>query len=108
MPVQLHGGDAFLGLGDQINTPKPRGKWQFRGFKDRPRRQRGLMPAAVALAQLPEGQLAVLVMTAAGAAEPLWPTPLGQRLAALRFGARPTFTVRGARCSCARPSQPWG
>ena len=66
------------------------------------------MPAAVALAQLPEGQLAVLVMTAAGAAEPLWPTPLGQRLAALRFGARPTFTVRGARCSCARPSQPWG
>jgi hypothetical protein len=84
--VKLHGRNALLVLGYQVDGLKPHSERQFRGIEDGAGGDRSLPMAAVALLELPVGQLA-LAMTTVGAMEAIWPPPGEECIETLLLGA---------------------
>ena len=86
-PAQLDGGDALLGLGDEVHGTEPGRERQFGVLKDCAGRQRCLSSAGVALVEVAVREDAVLAARALQADEAIRPAPGRQCFTAALLGA---------------------
>lgn len=87
MPGQVEGGDAVLGLGEQIDAQEPDGQRQVGRGKERTGNNRGLAMALLALEQLSGGDGSILSASSVRTDEPIRPPQAKQRIPALLLGA---------------------
>ena len=87
--AELQRGDPSLGLADQVKGQKPGGQRQLGGLHDRAGRERGLMAAVATLIAFepPAVDEPMLMVIAAGTAEPIRPASLLQGSLTLLLGA---------------------